>query len=261
MRNFTLADLHGKRQNRALGAVSAAEKAEIELAHQPPVRELSPDFDVLTFDHRAKLTKDDENDDVLQTARRAYASLGQKLGEWHAREATIHANLYELPAKKRMLVSEMVVAEQDKCGVLPTAAWKECQATIEAIDREQDRAFRNRIKADEAREIRQHVKAMTKSERAKFLARADDDVVASVLAAKPFLSGLTDAEVGMFRHQAVAKWFPDELARRAKLKKAQELLQTAGERFLEESRKMVDKGLPEFNAQQAAMKKAVAGAE
>lgn len=258
---ISLADLSGKRANRARGAVTTAERAQIEHSHQSPKRDVPPELDVRVFDARAGLKDEDQNDQVLRQARRAYAAHGERLQLWHKREAVIHANQFELPAKKRVLVSKMVQGELGQVTALAMDARKDVMDAIAEIDKGMDRAFRNRLKTDEAREIRQHCKTMSKSERAKFLHSADDDVVASVLAAKPFLSGLSDAEANKFRYDAVRRFFPAEVARRGKLERAQELLEAVDKQFISFANAMIDPHLQDFEEQQAAMKKAVAGAE
>lgn len=263
MNDWTTADAHGKRMNRARGAVSPDEAAQIEAREKawttPPERRVPISLDPRNFDAKVGITDDDLTDPTLERARRAFKSYGEKLKSWHEREATIYANQFETPAKKKMLASKMVHSELDKGAEIVDEAWQDVSREIKSINRQIDNAFRARLKADEAREIRQHLKAMSKSERRKFLANADDDVVASVLSAKPFLSGLNDAEANKIRHEATNKWFPDEVARKVKLEKALEILDSANARYFKEIPPLIDSDLPEYEKQQAATQQAVKG--
>jgi hypothetical protein len=100
---------------------------------------------------------------------------------------------------------------------------------------------------------------MTAKERREFLASADDETLASVLAAKPFLSGLKPAEANALRDRVTRQWFPDEVQRKQKLERALEQLHKANETYWQVTPEFVDSDLDDFEAHKAAVKAAVAG--
>lgn len=260
MTEMTKADIHGKRANRAMGAKSEAEWQQELAQDRPPERRVPTSLDPRNFDAKVGVTEADATDLVLTRARRAFQSYGEKIEGWHKREKAIWANKFETPAKKKMLTSKMVRDELDKGAEIVDDAWRDTTREVKNINKQIDNAFRARLKADESREIRQHLKGMSKSERRAFLATADDDTLSSVLSAKPFLSGLSDAEANKIRHDVERRWFPDEIQRREKLENALEVLEAANQRYFKEVPNLIDKDLPEYEKQQAEMAKAVKGA-
>ncbi len=247
-----------RRMNRAIGAKSHAEWAEAQ-AEQAPKRLIPTEFNAEYFDSRVGVNSDDAQDAILQRARRAYETYGAKLRNWAEREATIHSDPYEQRNKKRMTVAKMVKDELERNTEVITAAHHDLRHGIETIDSKINHAFRHKMKADDAREVRQHVKNMSSRERAKFLADADDETVASVLAAKPFLSGLKDAEAAMLRHKTVQRLFPDEMRRRAKYEKAFAEMDAAYDRYQRTLAGFLDPELSLYEATKAKVEKAVSG--
>lgn len=223
-----------------------------------PKRRVPIELNVGVFDERVGFTED-ERDPVLQSARQAFSICGQKLADWYRREAAIFANKYEMPAKKRMLRSQMVRDELPKSGESFGRAQRQVDEALVAIDKSLDKAFRQRLPREDGYEIRQHLKSMSKDERRKFLADADDEVLSAALAAKPFLSGLAPAEAERMRQAAIARLHPKELQRRERLETAKSLLADASDVYLKEAQAMIDPELDEFEAQSDKAAKALAG--
>lgn len=226
--------------------------------NQAPKRRVPAELNPDIFDAKVGFSED-ERDPVLNTARQAFSICGEKLKNWHEREAVIFANKYEMPAKKNMLRSKMVRDELPKRGEVVGKAQRQVDEAISDIDKNLDKAFRQRLPREDALEIRTHLKGMSKDERRAFLADADDEVLSAALAAKPFLSGLAPAEAARMRYDAIVKWYPDQLARRERLETAKTLLASASELYLKEAQDLIDPELDEFEVQSDAAAKALAG--
>lgn len=256
--------MHSKRMNAARGAKSAdevaAEQARLKAWTTPPERKIPSALDPRTFDHRVGFDEDEDSaDPVLSRVREAFSFFHNRLTEWRKREETIYSDPYELPEKKKMTVARMVRDESDKNLDHIDRAYKSVSDEIENIDRDINKAFRHKLPREDAAEIRAHLRGLTAAKRRELLAEADAEVVASVLAAKPFLSGLKPAEAESLRHKTTRAWFPQEVKRREKLSKAQEQLNAACQTYHKQTAGYIDKQLGEFEKTKSAVDAAVKG--
>lgn len=225
------ADLAAKRANLAAGAVSPR-----DMAPQPVFkkRRVTAELDPRMFSHQVGMVAGDENDPVLSQAHKAFESLSKTLDETFERELTIRQDSTRTEADHMLAAAKLA----EKHLTVPTQSLDGARAsaveTIREIDREVERTFKSHLTESERSEIRSHIKGLSDKQRREFLASADDDVVASVLSAKPFLSGLKPAEAETLRHQVIQRRFPQAMKRRQKLQKAQEQLEAGMQKFMRE---------------------------
>jgi hypothetical protein len=251
---------HSKRANRAAGAMSAAEVMAEQEQNKAPERKVSSEFDPQVFDHRTGMTEDDQHDPALTAARRGYAVYGKNLSNWVEREKVIFSDPFEITDKKRMTVAKMVKNEVANKAELIDNGRRAALSAMSDIDREIDKAFKARLPKEEAAEIRGYVRDMSKADRQKFLAQADEETVSAILSSKSFLSGLSDNEAMALRHKAVTKLFPDHIQRRKKLERAVEQLDNVHDLYWRQIGEFVPTDeLEQFEKQKAAVKAAVAG--
>ncbi len=258
------ANAHSRRMNRAIGGKSpaevAAEQARLTEWTTPPERSIPTTLDPRTFDHKVSFDEDEDSaDQVLSRAREAFSFFNERLSDWRRREETIWSDPYELPDKKRMTVARMVRDESEKGLDRINTAHHGITNEISGIDREINKAFQHKLQRDDAAEIRAHVRSLTDKQRRELLAEADEEVLASVLASKPFLSGLKPAEAEALRDKTTRAWFPREVARRAKLTKAQEQLEAACQTYHAQTAKFIDSELDDFEAIKSQVDAAVKG--
>lgn len=256
--------MHSKRMNAARGAKSAdevaAEQARLKEWTTPPERKIPSALDPRTFDHRVGFDEDEDSaDPVLSRVREAFSFFHGRLSDWRKREEAIYSDPYELPEKKKMTVGRMVRSESDKNLDHIDRAYKSVADEIENIDRDINKAFRHKLPREDASEIRAHLRGLTAAKRRELLAEADDEVVASVLAAKPFLSGLKPAEAEALRSKTTRQWFPQEVKRREKLAKAHEQLESASQTYHQQTVSYIDNELDKFEATKSRVDAAVRG--
>lgn len=219
------ANAHGRKANAAAGAVTPEQKAQIEAAQAAPEKRKVPmELHPRTFAHRVGVTDDDKEDAAVQTAHRTFNNLSKALDDLYQREVTIRADKSKTPQDHALRVSKLANNALTTPAAKMDGARKTVTQSIAAIDTTIERTFKEALPTEDAREIRAHVKSLPTEERRAFLKDADDQVIAAVLAGKPFLSGMGPAEAATLRHSTVERRFPGEVARRAKLVKARDML-------------------------------------
>lgn len=227
------ADVSGKRANRAMGAVSPNEKAAAEHHAAPPRRRIPAELDVQVFVHRVGLTEDDRQSELLSKAQRAYGAYATTLQDVYDREKTIRADQSRTAQAHALDVSkvaERALSVADRVQPVRDGIEREVSKINSQIEHE----TRSRMAPEDQREIRDYVRNLPTKQRREFLAKADDDTVAAVLAGKPYLSNLGPAEAESLRHNWQTAKFPEQVKLRGKLERARELLDAGWSRYMAE---------------------------
>lgn len=234
------ADQHIKRTSRAHGAKPAS--ATVEPFRK---RRVVADLHSATFVQRVG---DDNDDDTLQAAHKAFNGLGHTLAQLYDREAVIRADASKTPEAHAMIVTEM--ADKFHTHPLPAvdSARQAAIQEIQRIDGEIEKTFRSQLSEGERQEIRGYVRGLTGAKRREFLSKADEDTLAAVLSGKPFLSGMSQAEAEALRKGVVDRRFAAEMERRAKLERAAEHLADGGQAYMRHIQRLRDGRADEIRA-------------
>lgn len=247
--SMTPADVSGKRLNRAKGAVTAAEAAQLQAQTTPPAKRRVPvDLDPGNFGPKVGIEDTDATDDVLRKAQGAFSEMANSLSDLHRRERAIYADTTQTPAAKNLKMRDLTHKVADRTSEKINSAYQSLQAEIGRIDREIERTFSGRQPEVKAQEIRTYMRGLKDSERRKLLSEGDPDVLSAVLSAKPFLSGCTPADAMKAKRDATEQLFPEQIKRRSKLERAADLITDRSQLWLTETGRLYDRD----KAEQAA---------
>lgn len=190
--------------------------------------DLTPEF----FEKRiGGLRNGDEPSEILGTAHRAFEKLHRSLSEVYQRERTIKADPTRTEADQRMRVSRVARAAKEPVAEAVVSALEKVTNHIGYLDNHIAEGLKSAMPLAEAQEIRGHVRNLSPDERNAFLSKADAETLSAVLASKPFLSGMNDAEAKMIRDRMVRENFPGLLELRTRLEKAQDGLESGARLF------------------------------
>ncbi|MDM8167013.1 hypothetical protein [Roseovarius sp.] len=240
----TASDLHGKRANRAAGARPVRDFIN---ADGLPKRRVPGALASATFTHRVGV-KPDHGDPVIEHAHRAFNGMGRVLEDLHKRERAIRADRSKTREAHNLRVAQMV----DKHLTAPSdgveAARGALRASIEEIDREVERSFRNQMSREDAAELRQTLRTMTPQKRSAYFTEAmksgDFSPIAAALAhPSAVVSGMSKAERVKLRTQYEQALHGEQIERRARLERAAEQLETGWEIYFAEVTGLRDAGV------------------
>ena len=251
------ADISGKRQGRAMGAVSAAEAFAIEHANRPPTKRrvpmaLHPD----TFGHAVGIT-DDDTAPALDAAKRAYRTYHDALDDLYNREVAVRSDKTRTPSDHNLRVAKMAMSALEPVGKRADSALNQLNEEIGQIDAKIRSETRSRVSPAEAQEIRGFVRGLPDDKRREFLAKADSDTLAAVVSGKSFLSGLSETEAVRVHHEWHQREFPELVALRKKFDRARDTLNQGFERFMSTAAQLRDPSAKEMEERAAAADQAM----
>jgi len=239
--SMTPADVSGKRLNRAKGAVTPSEAAQLQAQTAPPQKRHVPvELDPGNFAPKVGTDENDATDDVLRKAQGAFSEMANSLSDLHKRERAIYADTTQTPSAKNLKMRTLAHKVSDKTSERINSAYQSLQAEIGRIDREIERTFNGRQPEAKAQEIRTYMRGLKDSERRKLLSEGEPDVLSAVLSAKPFLSGCTPADAMKAKRDATEQLFPEEIKRRSKLERAADLISERSQIWLRETHGLYD---------------------
>lgn len=195
-------------------------------------RSVSLDLHADIFNAKLGMTPEDEGDLALTKARNAWAMYSSSLEDLHRREAAIRLDPTATEAAKNVTMNTLSNKVFEATADRASNAAKMLLDAEKEIGREIEHGFSNRQLYPVAQEIRQHVKSLTGAKRRELLSKADADTLAAILSAKPFLSGLSDAEASQIRDSAERRLFGEQVRRRERLAMARELLMNGGQLYM-----------------------------
>jgi hypothetical protein len=180
-------------------------------------------------------TSDPVIKDIVSVQGRMRSRLGKikQVHEWRManEKETLLANLIASKAHaEKELVQMLPLVDQQR---------KKTKAAIAALEKEIDESLeKGAVRWQFAEETRQHVRQLTKNDRAKFIetALADGDqlAAAAVLGVPAYLSGLDDSARNLFVSRYRRECFPESSARINALSEAQEILDEGGKSLMRE---------------------------
>lgn len=199
----------------------------------------------------AKVGPENEFDLALTKARNAWAMYSASLEDLHRRERAIRQDPTATEAAKNVTMNTLANKVFEATAHKSDEALNVLLEAHKSIDREIAHGFSNRQPYPVAQEIRQHVKSLASGKRREFLNKADSDTLAAVLSAKPFLSGLSDAEAASLRDSAERRLFSEQVERRERLAKARELLMDGGQIYMKAVLELSDAKAAQRDAEKA----------
>lgn len=198
----------------------------------------------------------EENDPVLINARQAWIGFSASLEDLHRREEAIRHDPTATEQAKNLAMDTLSNKTFKATASRVTAAFHRMRETEQSITREIERQFTNRQPFPAAQEIRAHMKSLTGKARREFLDKADTDVLSAILSAKPFLSGMSEAEAALVRDSAEKRLFGEHVERRQKIAKARELLEQGGQIYMKAVYELSDSKAAAEDAEKAAAARA-----
>lgn len=250
------ADVSGKRQNRAMGAVSASEAFAIREANKPPTRRSLPmALDTRTFAHHVGMTAD-EADPTIIAAKNAFGTYASALNQLFDREVTIRSDATKTAADHRLRVSKIAAQTLEPVGKRAQAATDTISNQIKQIDTQIEHDTKARMTPAEQQEVRGYVRSLSDEQRRTFLAQADDDTLSAVLSGKSYLSGMKPAEAQQVEHNWRQRKFPDLIKQRARYERARDLITEGFEQYMNSVGALRDPSADTVEAQMQAADRA-----
>lgn len=189
-------------------------------------KRVPPDLDPRNFPHRVGgLDNQGEPSEILGVGNKAFTALSESLQSVYERERVIRADKTRTPADHRMRVARLAGKAKEAAAESVQSAFDKLTAHIATIDAHIAEGKKSAMSIAEAQEIRAFVRGLSNDERAKFISEADAESLSALLSAKPFLSGMGDAEAALVDRRLVQENFPGLLELREKLDKSRDVLQ------------------------------------
>ena len=205
-------------------------------------------LDMPTHFHDGHWASTPPGDSLLDAMRRVHTRARQTLETAQAVARLRKSNQAQTPVQQMRAIAKHVDAKRDPVLVEIDGMRKRVNEAVAAIESKMQQPFRSAGTWAFAGETRAHVKSLPDSDsRSAFvreaLKRDEFAVAGAVLSAPAYLSGLTDGEVAMLQAEYQRARFKGELEYIAAIKGKQELLDTAGRSLIDETEKLVDRGM------------------
>ena len=241
--------------------VSPAEAAVINASMEPPKKRKVPmALNPLTFDHAVGLGNEEKIHPALDSARRAYAGYAQTLDNVFEREITVRSDKTRTPDDHALRVSRLAMDSMEPVAKRAQSALDGLNAEIGQIDAKIRHETRSRMTPLEQQEVRSYIRSLSDEKRREFLAKADSDSMSAIVAAKPYLSGLSEADALRVNHEWHRREFPDMTALRNKLERARDTLNQGFEKYMGTVSELRDPKANDMERQQQAADEAVKAA-
>lgn len=155
---------------------------------------------------------------------------------WRQNPATTRENAI-------LIVGKEASKQQDRLLRRMDSALRGLEATIAHTEGELSRPLEARALGTLNAEVRNHARSLDRAERSKLIREAmeadDDTTLASILAAPPYLSGLTQVDRDHYLHEYHARKNPGLVARLTVLRSARDKVDRDGKLVIKEMRKAV----------------------
>lgn len=181
----------------------------------------------------------DTSDPVIKAIVSVQGRMRSRLGKIKQVHELRMSNLLEAPLAN--LRASKSYAEKELAQMLPMVdkQREKTNSEIAALEKEIDESLeKGAVRWQFAEETRQHVRQLTKNDRAKFVETALADgnqlAAAAVLGVPAYLSGLNDSARNLFVSRYRTMCFPKSSARIKALSEAQEILDEGGKSLMRE---------------------------